>query len=129
MCSFRNEKILFKIHSKGSHGFSLPFQCYRIQYYTITNQIDCSLVKYPRRNLVQNNFFAFRSYIKRMTSIGSSLEPCNHIIFRSKIIYNLSFTLITPLKSENYINHIFFIDGGKCTSQKNAISLRLMANL
>src|SRR5204862_4281993 len=46
-----------------------------------------------------------------MTSVGSTLEPCDHIIISGKIINDLSFSFIAPLQAKNYINHDILIFG------------------
>src|SRR6187431_2650197 len=90
-------KILFVINSKSTYRSTLSFQCNRIQNHTITNQVSRVFMKNSRRNLMQYYFLAFN--IQGMACIGSSLEPGNDIILRSEKIYNLSFSLITPLKA------------------------------
>src|SRR5437762_10422474 len=107
MGSLRNEKIFFYISTKLRNKFTFFFQNNRIKHHSISNQVDHTIMKNSRRNLMQHKLFII--HIQSMPCIWSALESCNKIIVLCKIIDNFSFPLITPLQSKKYINHIFIL--------------------
>ena len=51
----------------------------------------------------------------RMTCIRATLETGNHIIAGSKYVNDLTFTLVSPLETEHYINFLHIIKSVNAT--------------
>ena len=54
-------------------------------------------MKYTGRNLVQYDLFI--ADIQGMPGVGSALEAGNNVIFGREIVYDLSFSFISPLEA------------------------------
>ena len=74
----------------------------RSQDDAITDNIQLTTLEDTRRNTAQNILLTFK--LKCMTCIRTALKACYYIIAWCKNVYNLTFTFIAPLQTEQDIN-------------------------
>src|ERR1700761_2602553 len=97
MGTLGNIKILPVVYTKSGNGFTLPAKRHRIEHHAIPDKVRCILMKNARGDLVQYDLFIL--HVKRMSGIGASLEPGDHIIPGREKIHDLSFSFIAPLEA------------------------------
>jgi len=90
---------LVEIVGAESHNFLAEY--YRIQYYAVSDDILDITSEYTGRDLVKYVLDSIE--LKRVTSVGASLESCNYLIVRSNYVNNFTFSFIAPLKAQQNI--------------------------
>src|SRR5579862_6557467 len=102
--ALRDVKIFAKVDAKGCYRFAFLSQRDRVKDDAIADQVDGIFVKYSRRYLVQHDFLIIN--IQRVPRVWAALEAGDHIVFWSKIVYDFPFAFITPLQTQNDVNHV-----------------------
>ena len=78
----------------------------RIDHDAVADDIDDLFAEDPGRDQVQNIFF--RTVFDSMTGIVPALKADNHFRITGEHIYYFTFTLVTPLDADKYIDrHVF----------------------
>src|SRR5689334_3041777 len=81
------------------------FQRNGINYHTVAHNVYGIVSENSGGNGMQHHTLAVK--LQRMTGIRAALEASHYIIARRKYVNNFSFTLVTPLETEQNINRHF----------------------
>ncbi len=94
---FGDHQPFLYVYTQSAQLVYLIHQDYRINHHTVADDIRHIFVKNTGRNGMQHEFFVFK--FQRMACVRPTLETCNYTIRGGQHVYNLSFSLITPLQS------------------------------
>ena len=69
------------------------------------NHVDLSSLEDAGRDGTQHIFLTVE--LQRVTSVGTALESCYHIVARGQHVDHLAFSFIAPLESQQNVNLSF----------------------
>ena len=101
VCFLRDVQTFFQWMSALLQFFCLSHEQIWSQNHTVPDDIHLSALEYTGRNGTQNVFLSFE--LQRVSCIRTSLETSHYVVVRCEHIYDLSFTFITPLETQQDI--------------------------
>ena len=99
----------------------------RIKHHAVADQVVRSVPEYAGWYGMQDE--ALVSVLYGVAGVGASLETCNDVVPLGKHVYDLAFSLVSPLEAEYYVYFRFIIVAHICHLIKFRTEGRLLSRL